>query len=107
MRQYECLFITKTDITDEKKAELQQKIEGLLAKQGGGLTSYDDWGKRKFAYEIDKTFKGNYFLARFNCPPQGLAEVERNLKLNDNIVRFQTMLLKVAKQPVVAAANAG
>ncbi|OGR01862.1 MAG: 30S ribosomal protein S6 [Deltaproteobacteria bacterium RIFOXYA12_FULL_61_11] len=94
MRLYECLYIVKTDVSDDKKETIRKKIEELVAAREGKIVKFDEWGKRKFTYEIAKSFKGYYFLMTFCGGPELVREIERYLKIDEDVLRYQTMLLE-------------
>lgn len=93
MREYETVFITKTDVVDEKLKTLVARIKAILVKSEGTFLKIEEWGKRKFAYEIEKTFKGNYFLLRFAGAGNLVKELERNFKIFDDVIRWHTLVL--------------
>ena len=57
MREYELLYIIKTDVTEEQTAATVEKFNEVLKSQGAEIASVDQWGKRKLAYEIDKKYR--------------------------------------------------
>ena len=99
MRYYELATIARAELTDEGYEELIAKVDGLLKKkrkkaEKGEIVHIDDWGVRKLCYPIEKQPKGRYVFITAKCLPDTLAEVERNLKLDDAVLRYQTIKLK-------------
>ncbi|MDK2822767.1 MAG: small subunit ribosomal protein [Clostridia bacterium] len=88
MRQYELLFIVKPDVDEEQLEAVIGKYTALIEKEGGEIIKVDKWGKRKFAYEIDKKWRdGFYTLIQFNGEPAVASEVDRVMKISDEIIR--------------------
>jgi small subunit ribosomal protein S6 len=91
LRRYETIFITHPELSEEELAELQQKIHSILASFQGDLIKMDDWGTRKLTYEIRKNSRGHFFLMDYSAGTDLIRELERNLRLNDRVLRFQTV----------------
>jgi small subunit ribosomal protein S6 len=88
MRPYEVLFIVRPDLDEEQTEAVINKFTDLIEKEGGEIVKVDKWGKRKFAYEIDKKWKdGFYTLVNFNSEPAVASELERVMKISDEIIR--------------------
>ena len=99
MRYYELATIARAELTDEGYEGLIGKMDGLLKKkrkkaEKGEIVHVDDWGVRKLCYPIEKQPKGRYVFVTLKCLPDTLAEVERNLKLDEAVLRYQTIKLK-------------
>jgi len=99
MRYYELATIARAELTDEGYEGLIGKVDGVLKKkrkkaEKGEILHVDDWGVRKLCYPIEKQPKGRYVFITLKCLPETLAEVERNLKLDEGVLRYQTVKLK-------------
>lgn len=90
---YEITFITRIDLTDDALKALKDKVEGIIQAYGGSLVYQEDWGKRRLAYPINKEIRGHYTHFVFNGKPTVVAEIERNLRLNESVMRFLTIQL--------------
>ena len=88
MNSYETLYVIKPDLEDEARAALIQKFSAIITDNGGEIESVDEWGKRKLAYAINYISEGYYVLVNFKAQPELPAELERNFKINDNIMRY-------------------
>jgi len=88
MRDYELTFVVRPDVEDAGLTALLDKVKGLLTSAGGQGTQVEPWGRRHLAYPIKKITEGQYFLIRAQLPPQALRELERNLRLTEEILRF-------------------
>ncbi len=91
MRRYETIFITHPELSEEELSELQQKVNSILAGYKGDLIKFDDWGTKKLTYEIRKNSRGHFFLVDYLAGTDLIRELERNLRLNDRVLRFQTV----------------
>jgi small subunit ribosomal protein S6 len=88
VREYELIYILQPDATPEREKEIQSRIETQISGGGGQILLWDDWGKRKLAYEIRKFNKGHYMLVSFLGNGRFIPEVERTLRLDSDVLRF-------------------
>ena len=92
-RAYELTFILRLDpneeVLNENISQVQQWVE---AEDYGQVKKIDRWGRRKLAYEIDGQREGYYVLMNVDIDPQGLPELERNMKLSTLILRYLIVL---------------
>jgi small subunit ribosomal protein S6 len=79
---------------DGRQSEILDRLSTTVEKSKGKVASVDDWGKRKLAYEIVGQTEGLYSVVTFTAAPATLAEVERVLRITDDVMRFQTVRLK-------------
>ncbi len=109
LRDYETLGIVNPDLAPEAVQELIGKTTSIIEGGGGSIYKVDEWGRRKLAYPIMKKNDGYYFLSVFSSPVAVKNEVERILRLNENVLRYQTILLsesdvELVKNSIAAAA---
>lgn len=90
---YELVFITRVDLTDDGLKTLKEKINAIIATFRGEVVYQEDWGKRKLAYPINKETRGHYTYLVFTADAEVVAEIERNLRLSEFVVRFLTVNL--------------
>ena len=88
MRDYELTLVVRPDVEDTGLAALLEKIKGLITTAGGQGIQVEPWGRRHLAYPINKITEGQYFLIRTQLPAQALRELERNLRLTEQVLRF-------------------
>lgn len=88
MNQYELAVVLSSAISDEERAEAMEKVQGFVTRAGGTITNVDDWGRKKLAYEIQKMSEGFYTFIRFEAEPSVPAQVEENLRLMEQVIRF-------------------
>ena len=87
MKAYELLFFVAPTLEEEARADVMGRIENVIAEGNGVVDNTDDWGKRKLAYEINKLSEGDYILIDFHADPDHIAELDRILRINDNVER--------------------
>jgi small subunit ribosomal protein S6 len=90
-RTYEVMYIAMPETADDDIAKLNDAIEKLIKKEGGNVVKTEDWGRRKLAYPIRKKTEGYYVLFEIEGSGQEIAELERRMRVNDNIMRYMTV----------------
>ncbi len=85
--EYEIVYIAKPTLGEDGVAALSDRFAAVISGQGGEITATELWGKRNLAYPIQKFFEGVYILNRVSMPPQGTTEVDRMLRLNEDVLR--------------------
>ena len=88
MNNYEVMYIINPNVEDETRTQLVERFSGIVTADGGSVEKIDDWGRRKLAYEIEKRTEGHYILMHFSSKPELPLELERNLKINEDIMRY-------------------
>jgi small subunit ribosomal protein S6 len=91
LRRYETIFITHPELTEEELSDLKEKILSILTQFKGDLIKLDDWGIKKLTFEVRRNSRGRYFLIDYAAGKDLIRELERNLRLNDRVLRFQTV----------------
>lgn len=91
LREYETIYILRPDTQNDKVAEVNQRVKGIIESMGGVVLNVDNWGKRKLAYEIKKELKGIYLYWQYLATPSVVAEFERNMRMLDPVVRYMTI----------------
>ncbi|WP_025691479.1 30S ribosomal protein S6 [Paenibacillus zanthoxyli] len=87
MRKYEVMYIVRPDIEQEAVQAAVEKFQGIISN-GGEITKHDVQGKKRLAYEIKKFRDGVYVLVNFNAEPAVVAELERQMKISDDVIRY-------------------
>jgi len=100
-RMYETIYIVKPDLADEENKALTTRINEVIAKMNGDVRKLEDWGVRKLAYPINKVARGRYMYLRSDGDAALIAELERRLRLDDRVIRYQTV--KLDKDTITAA----
>lgn len=92
MRSYELVIIIQPDLEEDAVKGIIEKIQGWISDAGGSITKIDNWGKRRMAYEINKRRDGRYVLFEMQMPPTFSAELERNLRFLESVIRFSIIV---------------
>ncbi|MGG6312947.1 30S ribosomal protein S6 [Paenibacillus macerans] len=87
MRKYEVMYIIRPDVEQEAVQATVEKFQGII-QNGGEISKHDVMGKRRLAYEINKIRDGIYVLVNFTATPEVVAELERILKISDEVIRY-------------------
>ena len=87
-RDYELVMILSPEATEEEVASAVEKVGGLIADGGGGVTETETWGVRRLAYPVMKFQEGNYVLTRFTLDASAVAEFESSMQASAEILRF-------------------
>jgi small subunit ribosomal protein S6 len=88
MRNYEVAYIADPDLDEASQAALDERVAGWVAAAGGQTLQVDRWGKRRMAYPIKKRLDGVYVFVKAQLPPRATLDVERELRLQESILRF-------------------
>ncbi|HLB07413.1 MAG TPA: 30S ribosomal protein S6 [Alphaproteobacteria bacterium] len=91
MAFYESTFIARPDLSSKQAEELAQRYAGLIAEQGGSVAKSESWGLRSLAYRIKKHRKGHYAHFALDAPPAAIKEMERTMKIDEDVLRFLTV----------------
>ena len=93
MRHYETLFIVNPDSSEEELKAVATKIKGVVSGMNGIVTSYDEQGRKKLAYSVKKQNKGYYVLMDYVGSADIVSEIERNMRLDDRVLKYLTVKL--------------
>jgi small subunit ribosomal protein S6 len=93
LRRYELVYIVQPEATAEERAKGEERVSSFCERMHAHVLKKEDWGKRKLAYEIKKSNKGYYSYLVFAAPATVPAEIERNLRLLDSVLRYLTICL--------------
>ena len=91
MKAYEILYIIRPDLDEEATTALVDRLSGLVASNGGDNMTVEKWGKRRLAYEIQDYKEGQYILMNFEGDGRTSQEIERVMKISDDVIRFLTV----------------
>lgn len=106
MAFYEHILISRPDISPAQVDTLVESIETIIKDGGGSITKTEYWGLRNLAYRIKKNRKAHYSLLNIDAPSAAMQEVERNLRINEEVLRFMTTRVEVLdNEPSVVLAR--
>jgi small subunit ribosomal protein S6 len=99
-RQYELVYILPPDITEQQVTELHQQIESVVSRMSGQIEKTENWGRRKLAYEIARHKEGFYVLEVINGSGELMKELDRRLRVMDQVLRHMVVRVDEEKQVV-------
>jgi small subunit ribosomal protein S6 len=111
-KKYETVYILRPDLTDEATKKVNDKIAEVIARFGGLNLAAKDLTKKSLAYRIEKHTKGHYFQLNYSGPGQVIEELERHMKLSEDVIRFLTVrdeavaIVEAVQTPPVASTGA-
>ena len=88
MNKYELAVAVSAKIEDDERAATIDKVKAYVERFGGQITNIDEWGKRRLAYEVQHMKEAFYYSIQFDAEPAAPAEIEDNIRIMENIVRF-------------------
>jgi small subunit ribosomal protein S6 len=88
---YENIFIARQDISTAQVEALADTFANLVAENGGKVEKREYWGLRNLAYRMKKNRKGHYVLFNLDAPPNAVSELERNMRINEDVLRYLTI----------------
>jgi len=91
MPLYECVSIARSEITQQQADAIADTIAAQLDTEGGVVRKREYWGLRSLAYRIKKNRKGHYILLGLDAKPASIVEMERQLRLNEDVLRFMSL----------------
>ena len=92
-RRYETLVMLAPNLEAEVMETFKNKVDGIMTSEGGQLVRFEDWGRRRLSYPVRKELYGHYLLYDFQGSPALAAELERNLKIDEKVFKYLTLVL--------------
>jgi small subunit ribosomal protein S6 len=105
MAYYEHVLITRQDISPQQAETLNEEMKALIEGQGGHIAKIEYWGLRNLSYRIKKNRKGHYSLLAIDAPADAVKEMERQLSINEDVLRWLTLrveALDLELSPILA-----
>ena len=88
MNKYELAVVVNAKVEDEERLATVDACKSLIERFGGVITNVDEWGKKRLAYEVQKMREGFYYFIQFEADATCPAEVERHVRIMDNVMRY-------------------
>jgi small subunit ribosomal protein S6 len=88
MRQYEVAVVLRADLSDEDRSAQVDVVTNWITTMGGTVAQVDHWGRRRLAYPVARQRDGYYLLITADMPASALTDIERNLRLSENVLRY-------------------
>ena len=94
MALYESVFLARQDISNAQVDQLADQFSEIISNMGGTIAKREYWGVRKLAYRIKKNRKAHYVLFNIDAPSDAVLEMERNMRLNEDVLRYLTLRIE-------------
>src|SRR5215472_12117345 len=91
MPLYEHVFLARQDVSAQQVEELTAQLTGVIQQLGGKVTKLEQWGVRSLAYRVRKNRKAHFTFMNVDAPPAALNEIERQERLNEDVLRYLTI----------------
>jgi len=105
MPSYETTVIAKSNVSEDQVQAIRTKVESIIQAHQGQVGNFEDWGTRRLSYDIQKESRGRYIYFGFLGNTETVAELERNLRINESVVRYLSIAvseeddLELVKKP--------
>jgi small subunit ribosomal protein S6 len=108
MSLYETVFIARQDISGPQVDALADQFAAIIAEQGGEVKKRESWGLRNLAFRMKKNRKGHYVMFNLDCPSAAVVEMERNMRISEDILRYLTVRVDALEEgPSAVLQNRG
>jgi small subunit ribosomal protein S6 len=91
-KEYETIYVLRSDVDADSAEKIQSRVAEVVVREAGKLVKVEAWGRRKLAYPVGKSKKGVYVYVKYVGKGGLVQELERNLKLSDHVIKWQTVL---------------
>jgi small subunit ribosomal protein S6 len=92
-REYETIYILKPDVARDAQEKIASRLNEVLTRENGKLTQIENWGRRPLAYPVAKCRRGVYVYLKYLGGGVLVSEIERNLRMLDDVIKYQTVLM--------------
>ena len=90
-REYETIYVLRPNVAKDSQEKINQRVGEAVTREGGKLTTVENWGRRQLAYAVKKNKRGVYVYVKYVGGGAAVAEVERNLRMLDDVLKYQTV----------------
>jgi len=98
MALYEHVFLARQDLSQQQVDALVEQYKGVIASHGGSVGRVENWGLKSLTYRVNKNRKAYYTLMDLTCPPEALREMERQMGLSEDVLRFMTIKVEAHEE---------
>ena len=91
MPLYEHVYLARQDVTAPQVEALTEQLKAVIAQNGGSVSKVEAWGLKSLAFRIKKNRKAHFTLLNIDAPPAAIVELERQLSLNEDVIRYLTL----------------
>lgn len=93
-KEYETIYILRPDVDADSADRIGTRMAEVIGRENGKLTKVESWGRRRLAYNVKKHRRGVYMLLKYLGSGKTVAEIERNLRLSEGVLKYQTVLVR-------------
>ena len=93
-KEYETVYVLRPDVTKENLDRVSTRVDEVVKREGGQLTLVESWGRRQLAYTVRKHRRGVYFCVKYVGTGRIVSELERNLRMFDDVLKYQTVFVR-------------
>jgi len=93
LREYETIFLVRPDLAEDLVDKIVERLRGVVQREGGKVIKVENWGKKKVAYEVKKHLRAVYVRFVYLGNTHMVAEFERNLRMTDDVLKYQSVKL--------------
>jgi len=93
-REYETIYVLRQDVDPDSADKVASRVADVVARENGRLVKVETWGRRRLAYAVGKQKKGVYYYLKYLGTGEVVSELERNFRMLDSVLRFQTVQLR-------------
>jgi small subunit ribosomal protein S6 len=93
-REYETIYVLRPDVARDSQEKIAARMGEAVTREGGKLTTIENWGRRQLAYAVKKAKRGVYVYVKYVGGGAAVAEVERNLRMLDDVLKYQTVQVR-------------
>ncbi len=91
LREYETIFLVRPDLAEDLVDKIVERMRGIVHRDGGKVIKVENWGKKKTAYEVKKNLRAIYIRFLYLGETKQVAEFERNLRMTDDVLKYQSV----------------
>ncbi|MCA3565296.1 MAG: 30S ribosomal protein S6 [Methylocystis sp.] len=95
---YEHVFLSRQDVSAQQVETMTDQFKGIIEAAGGTVSKIEYWGVKSLAYRIKKNRKAHFALLNISSPAAGVAEMERQMKINEDVIRFMTIKVEALEE---------
>lgn len=106
LREYESIYVLRPDLAKATLEKVAGRVEDVIGREGGKLTLVENWGRRALAYKVQKYTRGVYVYVKYLGDGKTVSELERNFRLLDEVMKFQTVKVADGINPADVAIDA-
>ena len=106
LREYETIFLVRPDLAEDLVDKIVERMRGIVHRDGGKVIKVENWGKKKTSYEVKKNLRALFIRFLYLGSTKAVAEFERNLRMTDDVLKYQSVKIAEDVDPSTRAVEA-